>query len=371
MEPMNCTAHVQGDRCEVWAPVQKQTEAQRVAAEVAGLPRERVRIHTTLLGGGFGRRQENDYVAEAVSLSKAAGVPVQVIWTREDDVRHGFYRPAVYNTLAAGLDGAGRPVAWVHRIVGPSIAEWKFARLPGGLDNWLVEGAADLPYAIPNVSVHHEIADVPVPRGFWRSTGASHNTFVTECFFDEVARASARDPYELRRELLHDQPRHLAALDLAAERAGWGRALPEGRFRGIAVVAYADSFVAEVAEVSVSDRGIPTVHRVVCAVDCGPIVNPDIIAAQMEGGVAFGLTAALYGEISLERGRVKQGNFHDYRLLRIGEMPTVEVHLVPSVEKMGAIGDPSVPAVAPAICNAIYAATGRPVRKLPLLPAAG
>jgi isoquinoline 1-oxidoreductase subunit beta len=369
MEPMNCTAHVQADGCDVWAPLQKQTEAQLVAAEVAGLPLDRVRIHTTLLGGGFGRRQENDFVAEAVSLSKATGAPVQVIWTREDDVRHGFYRPAVYNALAAGLDAAGHPVAWTHRVVGPSIAEWKFARLPGGLDKWLVEGAADLPYAIPNVSVSHEIAEVPVPRGFWRSTGASHNTFVTECFFDEVARAAGRDPYELRRELLRDHPRHLAVLDLAADRAGWGRALPEGRFRGIAVVNYADAFVAEVAELSLSDRGTPTVHRVVCAVDCGPVVNPDIVAAQMEGGVAFGLSAVLYGEISLERGRVKQSNFHDYRLVRMAEMPVVETYIVPSNEKMGAIGDPAVPAVAPAICNAIHAATGTPVRRLPLLPA--
>jgi isoquinoline 1-oxidoreductase beta subunit len=365
MEPMNCTADVRPDGCDIWVPTQKQTEAQRVAAELTGLPEDKVRIHTTLLGGGFGRRQEHDYLAEAVTLSMKVGGPVQVVWTREDDVRHGFYRPAVYNKLAAGLDRSDSPVAWTHRIVGPSIREWKFNTLRSGIDKWLVEGAADLPYRIPHIRVDQVIADVPVPRGFWRSTGASHNTYVTECFFDEVARAAGRDPYELRRELLQEHPRHLAALDLAAEKSGWGRPLPAGHFHGIAVVSYADAFVAEVAEVSMGPSGKPRVHRMVCAIDCGPAVNPDIIAAQMEGGVAFGLTAVLYGEISLERGRVRQSNFHDYRLLPISEMPAVETFVVPSIAKIGSVGDPALPPVAPAICNAIFAATGRPVRRLP------
>jgi isoquinoline 1-oxidoreductase beta subunit len=366
LEPMNCCADVRSDRCEVWAPVQKQTEAQRVAAAVSGVPITQVRVHTTSLGGGFGRRQENDFVAEAVRLSREVGRPVKVIWSREDDTRHGFYRPAVLSRLTAAVDSSGRPVAWAHRIVGMSIADWKFNRLDRGVDRWLVEGAVDLPYAIPNTRVEQTIVDVPIPRGFFRSTGASHNCYVTECLIDELAKLVGRDPYAFRRSLLAAKPRLLAVLDLAAERAGWGGRLPAGVGRGMAVLGYSGSFVAVVAEVVLDSRQRPVPTRFVCAIDCGVPVNPDIIAAQLESSVAFGLSAALYGEIEIDRGRVRQSNFHDYRILRLSEMPRVESHIVPSRNPAGGVGELGVAAAIPAFCNAVFAATGTPVRRLPL-----
>jgi len=366
MEPMNCTAHVRADSCDVWVPTQNQTRAQEVAAEVAGLPKEKVRIHTTFLGGGFGRRLESDFVSEAVRVSKAVGAPVKVIWTREDDTQHGFYRPASYNRFVAGLDAAGNPVAWTHRVVGTPI-RLKFGPLPKGLDGSLVDGAEDLPYVIPNLLVDQVAADfLPIPRGFWRSVGISHNAFVTESFLDEVATAAKRDPYELRRALLKDKPRHLRTLELVAEKAGWGTPLPAGRGRGIAFAEWQPTVCAQVAEVSVGADGAVHVHRVVCAVDCGPAVNVGQIEAQIQGGIVYGLTAALYGEITIERGRVKQGNFTDYPMMHIHEMPVVEVHVVPSTEKQGGIGEPSVGPIAPAVCNAIFAATGKRIRKLPI-----
>ena len=366
MEPMNCTAHVRSDECDVWAPTQNQTRAQEVAAELTGLPKEKVRIHTTLLGGGFGRRLEPDFVSEAVRLSKAVGGPVKVIWSREDDVRHGFYRPATYNRFAAALDAAGAPVAWTHRIVAPPIL-LKFGPLDKGVDRTLIDGAANLPYAIPNVLVDQVAADLlPVPRGFWRSVGISQNAFVTECFCDEVAVAAGKDPFEFRRALLADKPRHRRTLELVAEKAGWGSPLPAGRGRGIALAEWAPTTCAQVAEVSVAADGTVRVHRVVCAVDCGPVVNPDTIEAQLQGGIVYGLTAALYGEITIERGRVKQGNFDDYPMLRLAEMPVVEVHIVPSSDAQGGIGEPSVGPIAPAVCNAIFAATGKRIRRLPI-----
>ena len=366
MEPMTCTAHVQANGCDVWAPTQNQTRAQEVAAELAGLPKEKVRIHTTFLGGGFGRRLEPDFVSEAVRVSKAVGAPVKVIWTREDDTQHGFYRPASYNRFAAGLDAAGNPVAWTHRVVGTPI-RLKFGPLPKGLDGSLVDGAEDLPYGIPNLLVDQVAADfLPIPRGFWRSVGISHNAFVTESFLDEVATAAKRDPYELRRALLKDKPRHLRTLELVAEKAGWGTPLPAGRARGIAFAEWQPTVCAQVTEVSVNSGGVVHVHRVVCAVDCGPVVNVGQIEAQMQGGIVYGLTAALYGEITIDHGRVKQGNFIDYPMMRINEMPAVEVHVVPSTEKQGGIGEPSVGPIAPAVCNAIFAATGKRIRKLPI-----
>ncbi|HYT72229.1 MAG TPA: xanthine dehydrogenase family protein molybdopterin-binding subunit [Gemmatimonadales bacterium] len=366
MEPMNCTAHVRADGCDVWAPTQNQTRAQEVAAELAGLPKESVRIHTTFLGGGFGRRLEPDFVSEAVRVSKAVGAPVKVIWSREDDTRHGFYRPASYNRFVAGLDAAGNPVAWTHRVVGTPI-RLKFGPLAKGLDGSLVDGAEDLPYAIPNLLVDQVAADfLPIPRGFWRSVGISHNAFVTECFVDELAAAAKRDPYELRRALLRDKPRHLRTLALAAEQAGWGAPLPTGRGRGIALAEWQPTVCAQVAEVSLDSDGTVRVHRVVCAVDCGPAVNVGQIEAQMQGGIVYGLTAALYGEITIERGRVQQGNFDDYPMLRMDEMPAVEVHVVPSTDKQGGIGEPSVGPIAPAVCNAIFAATGKRIRRLPI-----
>src|SRR5881398_2634521 len=366
MEPMNCTAFVRSDGCDVWAPTQNQGDAQRVAAELTGLPKEKVRIHTTLSGGGFGRRLEPDFVSEAVRVSQAVGAPVKVIWTREDDMRNGFYRPTSYNRFSAGLDASGAPVAWSHRIVAPPIL-LKFGPLDKGIDRTLIDGAANLPYAIPNVAVDQVAVDLlPIPGGFWRSVGISQNAFVTECFFDEVAAAAGKDPYELRRALLADKPRHLRTLELAAEKAGWGTPLPAGRGRGIALAEWAPTTCAEVAEVSVTPEGNVRVHRVVCAVDCGPTVNVGQIEAQLQGGIVYGLTAALYGQITIERGRVKQSNFIDYPMLHIEEMPVVEVHVVPSDDKQGGIGEPSVGPVAPAVCNAIFAVTGKRIRKLPI-----
>jgi isoquinoline 1-oxidoreductase beta subunit len=369
MEPMNCTAHVRPDGCEVWTATQNQTRAQQVAAEVAGLPVRAVRLHTTLAGGAFGRRLESDFVAEAVALSKAVGAPVKVIWSREDDVRHGFYRPVVYNALAAGLDAGGRLTAWTHRIVGTPVG-LKFGPQRDGWDGSLVDGAENMPYAIPNLRVDLVPVDFPIPRGYWRSVGLSHNPFAIECFLDEIAAAAGRDPYELRRELLRDRPRHLRTLELAALKAGWGTPLPPGRGRGIAICERGPTVCAEVAEVSVASGGRMRVHRVVCAVDCGRVVNPDGVEAQMQGGIVFGLSAALYGEITLERGRVKQSNFNDYPLLRLEEAPEVEVHVVPSPDAQGGVGEPGVGPIAPAVCNAVFAASGRRIRRLPMGAAA-
>jgi isoquinoline 1-oxidoreductase beta subunit len=367
MEPMNCTASVRSDGCDVWVSTQNQSATQRIAAQVAGLPVDRVRVHTTYLGGGFGRRSETDFVAEAVRLSKEVGAPVQVIWTREDDIRHDFYRPATYNRLVGGLDAGGNPVVWTHHIVGASISLSKHQALENGIDGSLVEGAANLPYAIPNILVEQTAVDLPVPCGYWRSVGSSHNAYVTESFFDELARAGGKDPYELRRVLLRDQPRLLAVLDLAADRAGWGKPLPEGRHRGIAVAEAFGSYVAEVVEITLADDGKCRVHRVVCAVDCGPTVNPDTIEAQMQGGIVYGLSAALYGEITIEGGRARQGNFNDYPVVRMNEMPRIEVYIIPSTQKQGGIGEPGVPPIAPAVANAILSATGSPVRQLPMV----
>ena len=372
MEPMNCAAWVQADRCTVWAPTQFQwapgSGVQGVAAQIAGVPQDAVDVRTTYLGGGFGRRFELDFVVEAVQLSKAVGAPVKVIWPREDDVGHDFYRPATYNRLAAGLDASGTPVALTHHIVGPSIMtrfEAAFGPLPNGLDESSVEGSANMGYGIPNLRVDWVRADVGVPVGFWRSVGNSQNGFIVEGFIDELAHAAGQDPFEFRRSLLANAPRHRGVLELAAEKSGWGSDLPAGHARGIAVVESFGSYVAEVAEVSV-ENGKVRVHKVTCAIDCGVHVNPDIIAAQMESAIVFGLTAALYGEVTIEDGGAKQSNFHDYQMLRINEMPVVEVYIVPSTEGPGGVGEPGTPPIAPAVVNAIYAATGTRVRKLPI-----
>ena len=366
MEPMNCTAHVRKDGCDVWAPTQGQATAQHQIGRHTGLKPEAIKVHTTFLGGGFGRRAEYDFVVEAVQISKQLRVPVKVIWTREDDLRHDRYRPATYNRMTAAIDPQGTLSAWQHRIAGPSI----FARVypPGikdGLDSSSLSNAQDIPYVIPNVAVSYALVNVGVPVGFWRSVGASQNVFVTECFFDEVARAAGKDPVALRRELLKDHPRHRAVLELAAQKAGWGTPLAAGHARGIAVAESFASFVAQVAEVSI-ENGKVRVHRVVCAVDCGTVVNPNIVAAQMEGAIIFGLTAALKGEITLANGRVQQSNFNDYPLLRFDESPRIEVYIVPSTDPPGGVGEPGVPPIAPAVANAVYALTGTPVRKLPI-----
>jgi isoquinoline 1-oxidoreductase beta subunit len=323
-----------------------------------------------LLGGGFGRRANpaSDWIVEAVEVAKRAKAPVKVVWTREDDIRGGYYRPFWYDRIAGGLDAAGNPLAWRHTIVGQSIiagTPFEQGMVKEGIDATSVEGAADLPYAVPSLHVELHTPGKGVPVLWWRSVGHSHNAFVTECFLDELAHAGGRDPVEFRRTLLKGHPRHLGVLELAAEKAGWGRALPAGRARGVAVHESFGSFVAQVAEVSLI-KGLPRVHRVVCAIDCGKIVNPDTIAAQMEGGIGFGLSAALYGQVSFKNGRVEQSNFHDYPIVRMDEMPAVETHIFPSRDKPGGVGEPATPPIAPAVANALFALTGKRLRRLPI-----
>jgi isoquinoline 1-oxidoreductase beta subunit len=367
MEPMNATAHVMPDACMVWAPTQNPGGTQATAARITGLAPEKVTVHTTLLGGGFGRRGEIDFIVDAVETAKAVGAPVKVMWTREDDIRHGFYRPATYNVLRAALDAGGAPVAWWHRIVGPGILAQK-RRLPAGaaVDPAAVSGARDLPYAIPNLRVEWLEKDFGVPVGFWRSVGSSQNAFITESFIDELAHLAGKDPFAYRRSLLGRSPRHRAVLELAAARANWGAPLPAGRARGIAVAFSYGSYAAHVIEASVAADGAVRVHRVVCAIDCGIAVNPDQVRAQMEGGAVYALTAALYGRITVDRGGVQQSNFDTYPMMRINEMPLVETHILDSGEAPGGLGEPGVPPVAPALCNAIFALTGKRVRNLPI-----
>lgn len=371
MEPMNCVADVRPDSCEIWVGTQFQTVDRDAAVKETGLKPEQVKLHTTLCGGGFGRRAVPDshFVVEAVQISKAIKTPVKVIWTREDDMRGGWYRPRAYHAVTAGLDRDGKPVGWQHRIVCQSfIVGTPFEKhiVKNGVDETAVEGAKDIPYDIPNLLVDWQQAPGGVPCLWWRSVGHSHTAFVVETLIDELAHAARKDPFEFRRALLGNHPRHKRVLEFVAEKAGWGKAVPAGRGRGIALHESFGSYVAHVAEVSVSKDGKPRVHRIVAAIDCGPIVNPDTIHAQLESGTVFGLTAALYGEISFEKGRVKQRNFHDYPMLRMNEMPAVEAHIVPSEEKMGGVGEPGVPSVAPAVANAIFAITDRRVRRLPI-----
>jgi len=370
MEPLNCVVDLRADSCEIWTGTQFETVDRASAAQVAGLPPEKVQIHTTLLGGGFGRRANpnSDFVVEAVHVAKAAKTPVKVVWTREDDLRGGWYRPMWHDRFVAGLDGNGDPIAWTHTIVGQSIMQgtlFESFGIKDGIDSASVEGAADLLYGMPNLQVDLHTPKIGVPVQWWRSVGHSHTGFSVEAFFDEVAHAGGKDSYELRRKLLANQPRMRAVLELAAQKANWGSKLPSGVGRGIATHFSFDSYVAQVVEASV-EKGAVKVHRVVCAVDCGLVINPDTVKAQMEGGIIFGLTAALKTEITLKDGRVEQGNFHDYQMLRIFESPEIEVHIVPSGENPTGVGEPGVPPVAPALANAIFAATGKRVRRLPI-----
>ena len=367
MEPMNCTASVKADRCEVWVPTQNPGGHQAIAAKITGLPLEKVTINTTLLGGGFGRRGEPDFVTDAVETSKAIGGPVKIIWTREDDLQHGFYRPATYNVFKAALDAQGTPTAWWNRIVGPGILIQKGRAPAGSIDPAAVEGARNHPYDIPNILVEWKEKDFGVPIGFWRSVGSSQNAFITESFIDELAHAAGKDPYEYRRALLGKAKRHKTVLETAATKANWGAPLPAGRARGIAVAFSYGSYAAHVAEVSVTPDGQLRVHKLVCAIDCGIAVNPDQVRAQMEGGAVYAMTG-LFDQITLDKGRVQQSNFHDYPMLRIAEAPVVETHIVDSGEAPGGLGEPGVPPVAPSICNAVFALTGKRIRTLPIRP---
>jgi isoquinoline 1-oxidoreductase beta subunit len=373
MEPLDAVVKLDANGCEIWAGDQFQTIDQANAAATAGLKPEQVTIHTHYAGGSFGRRANSgsDYIVEAVSIAKALGAngtPVKLQWTREDDIRGGLYRPAYVHKLEAGLDAQGQLVAWRHRIVGQSImAGTSFAQrmVKDGVDRTSVEGAANLPYAIPNLAVELTTTESPVPVLWWRVVGSSHTAYAVEAFIDEVAEAAGQDPYRFRRALLAHQPRHRAVLDLAAEQAGWGQPLPKGRGRGIAVAEAFKTYVAQVAEVTVGGDGKVKVDRVVCAVDCGVAVNPDVIAAQMEGGIGFGLGAVLYGAITLKDGQVEQSNFDGYQVLRIDDMPKVEVHIVPSTEAPTGVGEPGVAPIGPAVANAVFAATGKRYRVLP------
>ncbi len=360
MEPLNCTAHVTADTCEVWASTQGQSAAQQIAMQVTGFPASRVTIHTLYMGGGFGRRTAPDYIGEAVEVSKAVGAPVKLQWTRPDDTKHDRYRPASYARFRGGVDAQGWPVVWTASIACPS-----FNGPRPGVDRAAVEGAADLMYAIPNILVEYHNPDARIPTHYWRSVGYSQNTFFTESFLDELAAAGGLDPLEVRRRLLAEHPRMGAALELAAGKAGWGTPLPAGRGRGLSVVDNIGSFTAQVAEVSVTN-GEVRVHRVVCAVDCGHVVNPAIIEQQIASGIIYGLSAALKGAITIEGGRVNESSFSSYDVIRMSEAPVVEVHIVPSQENPGGIGEASVPGIAPAVANAIFAATGRRVRRLPI-----
>jgi isoquinoline 1-oxidoreductase subunit beta len=371
MEPMNCTVHVRKDSCEVWTSSQVLSRVHATAAEVTGFPLEKVVVHNHLLGGGFGRRLEVDYVTQAVRIAKQVDAPVKVVWTREEDVQHDVYRPYYYDRMTAGLDLRGTPVAWTHRIVGPAIiARYLPQAFKDGKDVDAVDGAVQLVYDIPAIRVEHVRHEEPVLNtGFWRGVGVTHNNFVVESFIDELAAASTQDPVAFRRALLGKSPRALAVLDLAAKEGRWGQPLPSGRGRGVALL-YSGwgSYLAQVAEVEVTGAGDVGVHRVVCAVDCGRIVNPDIVKAQIESGIVYGISGALWGEVTLKDGRVEQSNFHNYRVLRMNEAPSIEVHLVRNGEAPGGIGEPGTAVTAAALNNAIYAATGKRLRKLPLQP---
>ncbi len=372
MEPMNCLAWVKGDEVSIWAGTQSQGPSQGILGQVAQVTPAKVKVNTLLLGGGFGRRFAPDFTIDATLLSKLSGRPVKLIYTREDDMAAGYYRPAARVNFAAALDDKGQPQALRADIAAPSImAGSGFMKLPdSGVDAMAVEGIADQPYAIPNQRIAYGRAEPGPQVWFWRSVGHSQNAFFLESFVDELAHAAKADPLAYRLALLADKPRHRAVLQAAAAKAGWGKPAPKGRFRGIAVAESFGSYVAEVAEVSVAADGTPRVHRVVAAIDCGQTVNPMTIARQIEGGIVYGLSAALYGRISYKDGRVEQGNFHDYPVLRLSEMPQVEVHILPSQEAPGGIGEPGTPPIAPAVCNAIFAATGQRIRSLPIDTAA-
>jgi isoquinoline 1-oxidoreductase beta subunit len=368
MEPMNCTVHFRGSECEIWLGTQAIARVQSMAAKAAGLPVEKVIVHNHLIGGGFGRRLEADGAVRAVEIAKQVDGPVKVVWTREEDIQHDMYRPYWFDRIAAGLDKDGKPVVWTNRFAGSSvIARWLPPAFKDGLDPDTTEGAIDLVYSLPNFHVEYVRIEPPgIPTAFWRSVGPSHNVFVTESFIDELAAAAKQDPVAYRRALLDRNPRAKAVLDLAAEKSGWGQPLPKGRGRGIALQFAFGSYLAQVAEVEVAKDGTVRVHRVIAAMDCGAVVNPNTVQAQIQSAVNFGLTAALYGEITLKGGRVEQTNFDTYQILRMNEAPTIEVHVVQSSEAPGGMGEAGTSGIVPAVANAVFAATGKRLRKMPI-----
>lgn len=368
MEPMNCTVHFRGSECEIWVGTQAIARVQAMAAKAAGLPVDKVIIHNHLIGGGFGRRLEADGAVRAVEIAKQVDGPVKVVWTREEDIQHDMYRPYWVDHIAAGLDKDGKPVAWVNRFAGSSvIARWLPPAFKDGLDPDTTEGAIDLVYGLPNFHVEYVRVEPPgIPTAFWRSVGPSHNVFVTESFIDELAAAAKQDAVAYRRALLDHNPRAKAVLDLAAEKAEWAAPLPKGRGRGIALQHAFGSYLAQIAEVEVAKDGSVRVHRVVCAMDCGTAINPNTVQAQIQGGVMFGVTAALYGEITLKNGRVEQTNFDTYQILRMNEAPAIEVHVVKSAEPPGGMGEAGTSGIVPAIGNAVFAATGKRLRRMPI-----
>lgn len=368
MEPMNCTVHFRKDECEVWIGSQAVARVQSFVAKAVGLLPEKVIIHNHLLGGGFGRRLEADVAVRAAQIAQHVDGPVKVVWTREEDIQHDMYRPYWFDRISGGLDKDGKPVAWHNRYAGSSvIARWLPPAFKDGLDPDSTEGAINLVYDLPNLHVEFVRVEPPgIPTAFWRSVGPSHNVFVTESFIDEMAAAAKQDPVAFRRSLLDKNPRAKAVLDLAAEKAGWGQPLPKGRGRGVSLQFVFGSYQAHVAEVEVSKDGAVRIHRVVSAADVGTVVNPDTVQAQIQSGIIFGATAALYGEITLKNGRIEQSNFDTYQMIRINEAPAIEVHVVRSSEPPGGMGETGTSAVVPAIANAIFAATGKRLRKMPV-----
>jgi isoquinoline 1-oxidoreductase beta subunit len=378
MEPMNCTVDIRADRAEVWAPTQAPDWTQGTVAAVARIPPQSVTVHTTFMGGGFGRRYQADFVVEAAQISKAVGKPVKVVWTREDDMQHDFYRPLAYHRLSAALDETGAVTAWMDRIHSTSIRIFWDPPERARPEGQEISGAVDVPYAAANVRVEYANIESGVPRAWWRSVEHSFNAFAVESFIDEVAAAAGMDPLQFRLRLLQE-PRQIKSsemvldtqrlkkvLELVAEKSQWGTPLPTGHARGVACHFSFFTYIAQVAEVSVDKTGAIRVHRVVCAVDCGTPINPDQVKAQMESGIVYGLTAALKGAITIDKGRVQQSNFHDYAMVRINEAPAMEIHIVPSTEAPTGTGEPGLPPIAPAVANAVFAATGKRVRRLPI-----
>ena len=368
MEPMNCTVHMHNGGCEIWVGTQAIARAQAHAAQAAGLPLDKVVVHNHLLGGGFGRRLDVDGVVRAVEIAKHVDGPVKVVWTREEDIQHDLYRPYWFDRISAGLDDKGNLVAWLRRFAGSSvIARWLPPAFKDGLDPDSTEGAIDLVYSLPNMRVEYLRVEPPgIPTAFWRSVGPSHNVFVTESFIDELAAAAKQDPVAYRLALLGKSPRAKAVLELAAKKAGWGQPLPERVGRGVSLQFVFGTYMAQVAEVEVSKNGEVRVRRVVCAVDCGTVINPDTVQAQILGAIVFGITAALYGEITLKNGRVEQANFDTYQMLRFNQAPAIEVYIVQSSEPPGGMGEAGTSAIVPAVTNAIFAATARRLRKVPV-----